>query len=292
MVHRNQTVSVALLGPGVIGSIDQYLQVVQSFPLLTFQEEQILATQSRYQTNPSARMALILCHLRYVVSIAREYMGYGLSQDDLIQEGNIGLLEAVKRFEPERCARLATYAVFWIRARIHHFIIRNWRLVKVATTRTQRRLFFKLRSLKQTLGPMGNAEANWIAEQLKVTAKDVLEMESRLSGRDLPLDRGEQEADEETVAPIDWLADLRDEPGAMLESRELLRHQTDGLAWALAQLDSRSQRVIEARWLPPEDAATLQELGAEFNLSAERIRQIEKQALRQLRELLLPFDLK
>ncbi|HEX9179441.1 MAG TPA: RNA polymerase sigma factor RpoH, partial [Burkholderiales bacterium] len=231
-----------------------------------------------------AARGLVLSHLRLVVAIARGYLGYGLPHGDLIQEGNIGLMKAVKRFDPERGVRLVTFAVHWIRAEIHEFILRNWRLVKIATTKAQRKLFFNLRSLKKDLGAMSAGEVDSVARQLDVRAGDVREMETRMGGHDLALEP-QGDGDEETFAPIAYLTDGR-EPSQELEEAQSERLQTAGLRQALAGLDSRSRRIIEARWLREKDPATLHELAAEFGVSAERIRQIEQKAMQKMRAAL------
>jgi len=222
-----------------------------------------------------------------VVSIARGYHGYGLPQADLIQEGNIGLMKAVKRFDPERGVRLVSFAVHWIRAEIHEFILRNWRIVKVATTKAQRKLFFNLRSMKQGFGALGSTEANAMARQLGVKPEEVFEMETRLTGQDLALEPvGDDE--EEGFAPISYLSDPDLEPGRILEHDETERLRTEGLERALDGLDPRSRRIIQARWLTEGDTATLHDLATEFGVSAERIRQIEQKAMQKMKALMAP----
>ena len=224
----------------------------------------------------------MLSHLRVVVSVARGYAGYGLPQADLIQEGNIGLMKAVKRFDPNRGVRLVSFALHWIRAEIHEFVVRNWRLVKIATTKSQRKLFFNLRSMKQGLAPLNPKQIKEIAQQLNVGERDVIEMEGRFANHEVALEPSANE-DEESYSPIHFLAGNPDhEPSSILESAEHDRLQTSGLAQALSSLDERSRRIVESRWLREGDTATLHELAAEFNVSAERIRQIEQKALSKM----------
>jgi RNA polymerase sigma-32 factor len=230
---------------------------------------------------------MVLSHLRVVVSIARGYLGYGLPHADLIQEGNVGLMKAVRRFDPDRGVRLVSFAVHWIRAEIHEFILKNWRIVKVATTKAQRKLFFNLRSLKQGHSTMSPEAVANMARQLNVRAEDVVEMETRMGGHDVALEPSSKDEDE-SFAPIAYLADPADEPGVVLEHDQSERARSQGLARALAALDSRSRRIIEARWLREQDAATLHELADEFGVSAERIRQIEGQAMKKMRALMAP----
>jgi RNA polymerase sigma-32 factor len=220
-----------------------------------------------------------------VVAIARGYMGYGLPHGDLIQEGNIGLMKAVKRFDPERGVRLVSFAVHWIRAEIHEFVLRNWRMVKIATTKAQRKLFFNLRSMKPTLDPLTRAEISSMARQLKVKPEEVAEMEMRLAGREIALEPSTDD-DDESYAPIAYLADHSPEPSEVVEAREQETLKARGLEGALANLDARSRRIIETRWLREKDRATLHELAAEFKVSAERIRQIEAKALQRMKGLI------
>jgi RNA polymerase sigma-32 factor len=227
----------------------------------------------------------VLSHLRLVVSIARGYLGYGLPHADLIQEGNVGLMKAVKRFDPNRGVRLVSFAVHWIRAEMHEHILRNWRVVKIATTKAQRKLFFNLRSMKKGHGAMTREETDEMASQLRVKASDVSEMEMRLGGQDISLEPiGED--DEEGFGPISYLSNPEEEPGRILEHEETERLRTRGLENALNSLDQRSRRIIEARWLREDDSATLHELADEFGVSAERIRQIEAQAMKKMRALI------
>src|SRR3954468_15873936 len=270
--------------PMPAGSLDTYIQTVNRFPLLTQDQEQQLARRYRDHEDLGAARELVLSHLRLVVSVARGYLGYGLPHADLIQEGNIGLMKAVKRFDPDRGVRLVSFAIHWIKAEMHEYILRNWRLVKVATTKAQRKLFFNLRSMKKGLAPMSHAEVGRIAEELKVKPEEVVEMETRLSGQELAFE-GERD-DEEAYAPVHYLAGGGGEPSRVLEAEESERVQAEGLQKALATLDPRSRRIVEARWLREKDSATLHDLAAEFKVSAERIRQIEAKALDKMRKLL------
>ena len=265
------------------GSLDSYIQSVNSFPILTQEQETGLARRLRDTGDLDAARDLVLSHLRVVVAIARGYMGYGLNQADLIQEGNIGLMKAVKRFDPERGVRLVSFAVHWIRAEIHEFILRNWRIVKVATTKAQRKLFFNLRSLKPGLGAVGVSEAKRIAQQLGVKPEEVVEMETRLSGQDVALEPLGDTDEENNFAPIAYLAAEDSEPGVILEDEQTAERRSAGLVQALGALDARSRRIIEARWLNESQSATLHELAREFGVSAERIRQIETKALSKMK---------
>ena len=276
------TQAFALPVPSAVGSLDQYVQTVNAFPLLTLDEELRLARKLRDEDDLDAARQLVLSHLRVVVAIARGYLGYGLPHADLIQEGNIGLMKAVKRFDPERGVRLVSFAIHWIKAEMHEFVLRNWRLVRVATTKAQRKLFFNLRSMKPGLDPLTQAEIRNIADTLNVKPEEVAEMEMRLSGQELALEPAVDD-DEDTYAPIAYLADPQEEPSALVEADQAARLRTDGLAAALASLDPRSRRIIEARWLREQDAATLHDLAAEFKVSAERIRQIEAKAMQKMR---------
>ena len=272
--------------PSAIGGLDGYVQAVNRFPVLTQEQELALATRFRQQNDLEAARQLVLSHLRVVVSVARGYAGYGLPQADLIQEGNIGLMKAVKRYDPARGVRLVSFALHWIRAEIHEFVIRNWRMVKIATTKAQRKLFFNLRSLKQGLEPLKPQQVSEIARQLNVSEHDVVEMEARFAGHELALDPLSSDEDD-AYAPVQYLADDEaHEPLAILESAEREQLQTAGLTDALATLDERSRRIVEARWLQEEGGATLHELADEFGVSAERIRQIEQKALSKMGGLL------
>jgi len=278
------TNALALPMPSAVGNLDAYIQAANRFPMLSEAEEFSLARRFRDEEDLDAARQLVLSHLRLVVSIARGYLGYGLPHADLIQEGNIGLMKAVKRYDPDRGVRLVSFAIHWIKAEIHEYVLKNWRLVKVATTKAQRKLFFNLRSMKpgsETLTPGQTLE---VAKQLGVKPEEVTEMETRLGGHDLALETNDDE--DEKFAPIAWLADCNSEPTRVLEARERDRLQSDGLRTALAGLDERSRRIIEARWLAEDDAATLHELADEFGVSAERIRQIEAKALQKMKGLL------
>ena len=265
------------------GSLDHYIQTVNSFPILTQERETTLARRFRESNDLEAARELVVSHLRVVVAIARGYMGYGLPQADLIQEGNIGLMKAVKRFDPDRGVRLVSFAVHWVRAEIHEFILRNWRIVKVATTKAQRKLFFNLRSMKQGLGTLGASDVKAIAKELGVKAEDVVEMETRLSGQDVALEPVGDDDDENVFAPIAYLAADDAEPGALFEAEQTAQRRSAGLERALEQLDPRSRRIIEARWLNEQESATLHDLAGEFGVSAERIRQIENKALSKMK---------
>ena len=277
--------SFALPVPSAAGSLETYIQTVNSFPLLTVERERELARRYRGEGDLEAARELVLAHLRVVVAISRAYLGYGLPQADLIQEGNIGLMKAVKRFDPDRGVRLVSFAVHWIRAEIHEFVLRNWRIVKIATTKAQRKLFFNLRSLKSSLASLGTEEVKAVAKQLRVKPDEVVEMETRLTGKDIALEPVGGD-DEEAFAPISYLVAEDAEPGRRLEQEETARLRGEGLQRALARLDPRSRRIIEARWLAEKDAATLHDLAAEFGVSAERIRQIEAKALARMKNVI------
>ena len=277
--------SFAFPVPSVAGSLETYIQTVNRLPLLSVERERELARRYRGAGDLDAARELVLAHLRVVVSISRGYLGYGLPQADLIQEGNIGLMKAVKRFDPERGVRLVSFAVHWIRAEIHEFILRNWRIVKVATTKAQRKLFFNLRSLKSSLASLGAEEVKAVAGKLGVKPEEVVEMETRLTGKDIALEpTGDDE--ERAFAPISYLVAEDAEPGRILEHEETARLRSEGLERALSGLDPRSRRIIEARWLTEKESATLHDLAAEFGVSAERIRQIEAKALGKMKGLI------
>ena len=276
--------ALAIPVPSGHGSLDQYIHTVNSIPMLTPEEETSLAERQQNGDLEAAKR-LILSHLRVVVSIARGYDGYGLNQADLIQEGNIGLMKAVKRFEPTRGARLFSFAVHWIKAEIHEFILRNWRLVRVATTKPQRKLFFNLRSMRKSLSALSPKEAQAIADDLGVKLSEVLEMEQRMTGRDIGI-MADNNDDEDSFAPIDWLADNHTEPTQQIAQKAHYALQTEGLQNALAKLDERSRRIVETRWLQDDGGLTLHELAAEYGVSAERIRQIEVKAMQKLRGFL------
>ena len=274
--------ALAFPTPASLGSLDQYIQAVNRFPLLSAEQEVALGRRWRDHEDLEAARGLVLSHLRLVVAVSRNYLGYGLPQADLIQEGNVGLMKAVRRFDPERGVRLVSFALHWIRAEIHEYILRNWRLVKVATTKAQRKLFFNLRSMKSGSGALSPDEARRIAGELGVKPEEVLEMETRLSGRDIALDPAPDD-DDGAVSPSAWLADEREDPSASLERRQIETRRSAGLHSALGKLDARSRRIIEARWLREDDQATLQQLADEYGVSAERIRQIESKAIKQMR---------
>ncbi len=277
--------SFALPVPSAAGSLEAYIQTVNSFPILTQEQEREFARRFRREGDVEAARQLVVSHLRVVVAIARGYLGYGLPHADLIQEGNIGLMKAVKRFDPERGVRLVSFAVHWIRAEIHEYILRNWRIVKIATTKAQRKLFFNLRSLKQSLASLGTEEAKAVAKQLGVKPDEVVEMETRLAGQDIALEPlGEDE--DEAYSPITYLAAENAEPGRIIEQEETARLNGAGLKKALESLDARSRCIIEARWLNEQDAATLHDLAGKFGVSAERIRQIEVKALAKMKNVI------
>src|SRR5438034_7012628 len=267
--------------PMPTGSLEAYVHTVNRFPILSAEEERALAQRFRDENDLEAARQLVLSHLRLVVALARGYLGYGLPHADLIQEGNIGLMKAVKRFDPDRGVRLVSFAIHWIKAEMHEYILRNWRLVKVATTKAQRKLFFNLRSMKKDLGPMSLAEVERVADELRVKPEEVVEMETRLSGQEVAFE-GERD-DEESFAPVHYLADEAAEPYRVLESKQSEQVKSEGLERALATLDARSRRIVEARWLREKDSATLHDLAAEFKVSAERIRQIEAKALAKMK---------
>ena len=286
----------ALVPP--IGNLDAYISAVNRIPLLTQQEETEFARKLRDSGDLEAAGRLVLSHLRLVVSVSRQYLGYGLSQGDLIQEGNVGLMKAVKRFDPEQGVRLVSSALHWIKAEIHEFILKNWRIVRLATTKAQRKLFFNLRSMKASLkgeaadgdthrNTLSPAEADRVARQLNVKREDVLEMETRLAGGDVALEPQTDDDGEESFAPIAYLADEASEPTRVLEARHRDHLSGDGITRALDVLDARSRRIVEERWLKVNDDAsggmTLHELAAEYGVSAERIRQIEVAAMKKMR---------
>jgi len=267
-----------------VGNIDAYIQAANRFPLLTEEEEFRLATRFREEEDLEAARQLVLSHIRLVISIARGYLGYGLPHADLIQEGNIGLMKAVKRFDPTRGVRLVSFAMHWIKAEIHEYVLRNWRMVKVATTKAQRKLFFNLRSMKPGSEALNPGQVADVAHRLSVKPEDVIEMETRLSGHDLALEANDD--DDETFSPIAYLADNASEPTRVLEARARDHLHGEGLQTALGSLDERSRRIVEARWLNDGASATLHDLADEFGVSAERIRQIEAKAMQKMRGVL------
>jgi RNA polymerase sigma-32 factor len=266
----------------VVGSLDAYIGAVHRIPVLEANEEQALAHRYREEDDLDAARKLVMSHLRFVVHVARGYSGYGLQMADLIQEGNIGLMKAVKRFDPDHGVRLVSFAVHWIRAEMHEFILRNWRIVKVATTKAQRKLFFNLRKSKKRLGWMNMDEVREVAKDLGVPEATVLEMESRLSGRDVGFDAPAESDDDAPPAPVAYLEDQGADPYLQLADADQEEHQLDALQHALAKLDDRTRDIIRRRWLV-EDKATLQELADEYGVSAERIRQLEANAMKKMR---------
>ncbi len=274
-----------------VGNLDAYISTVNRLALLSQEEEIALARKLRDEGDLAAAQALVMSHLRLVVSIARGYLGYGLPHSDLIQEGNIGLMKAVKRFDPEQGVRLVSYAIHWIKAEIHEFILRNWRMVKLATTKAQRKLFFNLRSHKTSLDAMTPEQVDELAQSLNVKREEVIEMEMRMCGRDIALDGQNDDDDDAKFAPIAYLSADHSEPLKVLEARQYDRLQSEGLQAALSQLDARSRRIVESRWLANDDGsgATLHELAAEFGVSAERIRQIEGAAMKKMKASLAAY---
>ena len=264
------------------GSIEGYIRAANEYPMLTAEEEKELAERLYYHEDLDAAKKLILSHLRFVIHVARGYSGYGLPQADLIQEGNIGLMKAVKRFNPEVGVRLVSFAVHLIKAEIHEYVLRNWRIVKVATTKAQRKLFFNLRKTKQRLGWFNENEVDIVANELGVSKEDVIEMESRMSGADVGLDLPTDDAETETYSPALYLEDKSSNFAAELENENFESQATEQLGVALQSLDARSQDIIKARWLD-DNKATLHDLAAKYNVSAERIRQLETNALKKLK---------
>src|SRR5512133_2199410 len=300
------TTALAMANPWAVvpslGNLDAYISAVNRLPMLTPQEEQEFARQLREHNDLEAAGKLVLSHLRLVVSVSRKYLGYGLPHGDLIQEGNIGLMKAVKRFDPDQGVRLVSYALHWIRAEIHEYILKNWRMVKVATTKAQRKLFFNLRSMKQGFkddadaqthrDSLTDAQIDVMARELNVKREEVIEMEARMSGGDVLLDPAPND-DGEAFGPIAYLADSNHEPTAMMESRQRDSLASEGIATALEQLDPRSRRIVEERWLKVNDdgsgGLTLHDLAAEYGVSAERIRQIESAAMKKMRKALAAY---
>ena len=286
-----------------LGHLDAYISAVNRMPMLTLEEEQEAARQLKNNDDLEAARKLVLSHLRLVVSVSRQYLGYGLPHGDLIQEGNVGLMKAVKRFDPDQGVRLVSYALHWIKAEIHEYILKNWRMVKVATTKAQRKLFFNLRSMKQGFkadaedgthrDTLSSAEVDKVASQLNVKREEVLEMETRMSGGDVLLDPAPSEDGEQAFGPIAYLSDASHEPTAMIESRQRDVLASDGLMAALNSLDERSRRIVQERWLQVNDdgsgGMTLHELAAEYGVSAERIRQIEVAAMKKMKKALAEY---
>ena len=284
LVTRNQTLAL----PMPTGNLDQYIQAAFRIPLLTAEEERSLAVRLQDEGDLNAARELVMSHLRFVVRIARGYSGYGLALGDLVQEGNIGLMKAVKRFDPNAGVRLVSYAVHWVRAEMHEFILRNWRIVKVATTKAQRKLFFNLRSKKQRLGWLNQDEVHGIAEDLGVKPEVVMEMESRLSGQDIGFDLTASDEDEDArhFAPAAYLTDESNDPALTVEQDDWNNETGNSLTSALEQLDDRSRTILEERWLA-DKKSTLHDLAARYDVSAERIRQIEKNAINKLQKTML-----
>jgi RNA polymerase sigma-32 factor len=268
-----------------VGSVNAYISSVNRLPMLSASDEIRLAREFRDHENLDAAKTLVMSHLRLVVSIARQYLGYGIPHADLIQEGNIGLMKAVKRYDPEQGTRLVTYSIHWIKAEIHEYILRNWRMVKIATTKAHRKLFFNLRSNKPTLNALSPSEIDHLAKALDVRQEDVREIEKRLSGGDVAMEA--DSSDDESYAPINWLSDTRYEPTEALAREETRQIQGPGIEKALASLDERSRKIVASRWLDVADdgtgGSTLHDLAAEFNISAERVRQIEAAALKKMK---------
>ena len=264
------------------GSLEGYIRAASEYPMLSAEEEKELAERLYYKEDLDAAKQLILSHLRFVIHVARGYSGYGLPQADLIQEGNIGLMKAVKRFNPEVGVRLVSFAVHWITAEIHEYVLRNWRIVKVATTKAQRKLFFNLRKTKQRLGWFNENEVDLVAKELGVSKEDVIEMESRMTGADVGFDLPNDDSEEETFAPSMYLEDKSSNFAAELEDENFETQAVDQLSAAMENLDARSQEIIKARWLD-DNKATLHDLAAKYNISAERVRQLETNALKKLK---------
>ena len=286
-----------------LGDLDAYISAVNRLPMLTLEQEQEFSKKLKENNDLDSAGKLILSHLRLVVSISRKYLGYGLPHGDLIQEGNIGLMKAVKRFDPDQNVRLVSYAMHWIKAEIHEYILKNWRMVKVATTKSQRKLFFNLRSMKQGFKDDANTATHRdtltegqiasMAKTLNVKREEVVEMEQRMSGSDVMLDPSPNDDGEDTFGPIAYLADATQEPTALMESRQRDSLASDGISTALEELDDRSRRIVEERWLNVNDdgsgGMTLHDLAAEYKVSAERIRQIEVAAMKKMKKTLASY---
>lgn len=286
------TGAVAAAAVPSLGNLDAYISAVNRLPMLSAEEETQLARDFKERQDVDAARTLVTSHLRLVVSVARQYLGYGLPHADLIQEGNIGLMKAVKRFDPERSVRLVSFALHWIKAEIHEYILKNWRLVKVATTKAQRKLFFNLRSMKKDLDTLTPEAVSDIAEQLNVREKDVMEMETRMTGQEVALEPQGDDDEAPRFGPAAYLAAPDSEPSEIIENRQRDWLQAEGLSNALAGLDERSRKIIESRWLRDEDeggARTLQDLANEYGVSAERIRQIEAQAMKKMKTALASY---
>ena len=273
-----------------VGSIENYISSVNRIPMLTPDREHALGVALKSRGDLAAASEMVMSHLRLVVSIARNYTGYGLPHADLIQEGNIGLMKAVKRFDPDRGVRLVSFAVHWIKAEIHEYILKNWRIVKVATTKAQRKLFFNLRSMKPHFGTLSPSEVKEVARVLNVKESDVTEMEKRLSGQEISLEPANDDEESNWVSPIAYLQDATVDPSERLSVMQKETAATDGMRAALESLDERSRRIIETRWLSEGEEKTLHELAAEFGVSAERIRQIEAKAMQKMKASLKGYD--
>ena len=289
-----------------IGNLDAYISAANRMPMLTLEEEQAFARKLKENNDLDAAGKLVLSHLRLVISVSRQYLGYGLPHGDLIQEGNVGLMKAVKRFDPDQGVRLVSYALHWIKAEIHEYVLKNWRMVKVATTKAQRKLFFNLRSMKQAYkadaaaidgathrDTLSEHEIGLMAKQLNVKREEVIEMETRLSGGDVLLDPSPNDDGEEAFGPIAYLADTHHEPTSMIAAHQRDVLASDGIATALAELDPRSRRIVEERWLKVNDdgsgGLTLHDLAAEFGISAERVRQVEVAAMKKMKKTLVEY---
>jgi len=281
------TLDLSLPTLGSIDSYDRYMQSIRTIPSLTAEEEMELGMRLKTSNDLEAAKTLILSHLKLVAKVAKGYSGYGLPQSDLVQEGNIGLMKAVKRFDPERGVRLVSFAIYWIKAEIQEYIVKNWRLVKTATTKAQRKLFFNLRSLKKTLQPLKSDEINSIAKELNVKPEDVREMEYRFNGNEISLDYGSEESEDDIFRPIAYLKDETPEPSEQMEIDESEGNSLSSLSKALSSLDERSRLIVEERWLKDKDASTLHELADKLGVSAERIRQIEQAAMKKIKLLML-----
>ena len=280
------TLDLSLSTLGSIDSYDRYMQSIRAIPSLTAEEEMNLGMRLKKSNDLEAAKTLILSHLKLVAKVARGYSGYGLPQSDLVQEGNIGLMKAVKRFDPERGVRLVSFAIYWIKAEIQEYIVTNWRLVKTATTKAQRKLFFNLRSMKKTLQPLKSDEINSIAKELNVKPEDVREMEYRFNGNEISLDYGSEESEDDVYRPIAYLKDEAPEPSEQMEIDQSENNSLSSLKKALLSLDERSRLILEERWLKDKEASTLHELADKLGVSAERIRQIEQSAMKKIKSLL------
>ena len=281
------TLDLSLPTLGSIDSYDRYMQSIRAIPSLTAEEEVALGMRLKKSNDLEAAKTLILSHLKLVAKVAKGYSGYGLPQSDLVQEGNIGLMKAVKRFDPERGVRLVSFAIYWIKAEIQEYIVKNWRLVKTATTKAQRKLFFNLRSMKKTIQPLKSDEINSIAKELNVNPEDVREMEYRFNGNEISLDYGSDESEDDVYRPIAYLKDETPEPSEQMEIDQSEGNSLSSLNKALSSLDERSRLILEERWLKDKDASTLHELADKLGVSAERIRQIEQAAMKKIKLLML-----